>query len=508
MSKAVVYRGAEPTDNAEGFAVGEWDGDEEVADVTITAGLTEIKEAAFNRCKGLNNLRFLTGSGITTIGRYAFAMTRIITLQGVEGARKLGNFAFFACKDLRTIEGLGCEEMGQGCFAWCTLLKSMKGWPASMTVIPTGCFERCTDMTTVDCDLSHVTSIGMNAFAFCTSLLPPSLSEAGADPAAVLAYLKRKSFLERAPERRAFLCSLKHAQSDYYNRTGDPCGASRRIIVEFAGLFDNAAVLAYWEERASNEREAAQAAELEIKNVRVAEELEIENARVAEELEIKNAARAAELESAARAAEDSLLAELDAEDAAKKGGKKKKKKKKKKASGKKEAQQAEPADWRTDFQRYVQSDMMRGVDERKRQRNLEEAAKIMAAHEQKIAALGLPPSPVAPPAAPDALAETAEDIEAQIAALGLPPDFDPAPPPAAAPDAFLESLLAAPPPPPPPAKSLKETVAELHTLMFGAEPPPGATLLAVLEKLEGEFGYVGTGTAVERISILKEQVGV
>ena len=159
----------------------------------------------------------------------------------MEGVRKIGIAAFGYCMDLRTIEGLGCEEMGEGCFAGCTLLQSMKGWPASMTVIPVLCFEGCTGMTTVDCDLSHVTSIGTqsgeHAFAGCTSLLPPSLSAMHADPAAVLAFLKRKSFLERAPERRAFLCSLKHAQSDYYNRTGDPCGASRRIIMEFAGLF-------------------------------------------------------------------------------------------------------------------------------------------------------------------------------------------------------------------------------------------------------------------------------
>jgi hypothetical protein len=82
-----------------------------------------------------------------------------------------------------------------------------------------------------------VTSIGVDAFEGCTSLLPPSLSNHDADPAAVLAFLKRKSILERAPERCAFLCSLKHAQSSYYDRTGDPCGATRRIIMEFAGLF-------------------------------------------------------------------------------------------------------------------------------------------------------------------------------------------------------------------------------------------------------------------------------
>ncbi|GMI28095.1 hypothetical protein TeGR_g7330 [Tetraparma gracilis] len=472
MSKAVVYEGSK----------GEFLNDEEVTDVTVADGIKEIVFQAFGGCKGLTNLSFLQGSVVTTVGRSAFNRSGIASLQGMERVSKIGIAAFAYCKDLRTIEGLGCEEMGIACFAECTLLQSMKGWPASMTVIPEGCFFECTGMTTVDCDLSRVTSIGRGAFAGCTSLLPLSLSKADADPAAVLAFLKRKAFLETP-----------------------------------AGL--------------------------------------------------------AELESAARAAEDSLLAELDAEDAAKKGGKKKKKKKK--ASGKKGKgeEQAEPADWRTDFQRYVQSDMMRGVDQRKRQRNLEEAARVMAAHEQKIAALRLPPSidppsappPAAPdalkettedieaqiaalglaslaapgapaetaedieaqiaalpppsslepalPAAPDAFAETAEDIDAQIAALGPPPNFSPAPPPAAAPDAFLESLLAAAPPAPhaPPqsrGKSHKETVAELHHFMFGADPPPGATLLAVVEKLEGELGYVGTGSVVERINNVKFTWGV
>ena len=167
----------------------------------------------------------------------AFRLSGIVSLLGVEGVRKIGHEVFYDCKVLRSIEGLGCEEMGIHCFDGCTLLQSMKGWPASMTVIPRDCFYGCTGMTAVDCDLSHVTSIGRDAFWGCSSLLPPSLSAAHADPAAVLAFLKRKAFLERTPERRAFLCSLKFAQSNYYNRTGDPCGASRRIIMEFAGLF-------------------------------------------------------------------------------------------------------------------------------------------------------------------------------------------------------------------------------------------------------------------------------
>ncbi|GMI21350.1 hypothetical protein TeGR_g8704 [Tetraparma gracilis] len=232
MSKAVVYRGG----------VQEFQGDREVYHVTLTNGLTEIQKLAFWGCKGLKILSFLKDSAIMTIREQAFEDSGIITLQGVEGVRKIGMCAFARCLDLRTIEGLGCEEMGKYCFACCTLLQSMKGWPASMTVIPVACFFKCTGMTTVDCDISHVTSIGVSrlgkhAFAFCTSLLPPSLSAPRADPAAVLTFLKRKSILERAPERRAFLCSLKLAHSNFYDRTGDPCGASRRIIMEFAGLF-------------------------------------------------------------------------------------------------------------------------------------------------------------------------------------------------------------------------------------------------------------------------------
>ncbi|GMI27580.1 hypothetical protein TeGR_g1232 [Tetraparma gracilis] len=425
MSEAVVYRGGGR----------EFLGDKEVNHVTVAEGFTEIKEQAFRGCEGLTNLSFLEDSAVMTVGMWAFAYSGIVTLLGMEGVRKICCHAFAYCEDLRTIEGLGCEEMGHSCFAWCTLLQSMKGWPASMTVIPAHCFARCTGMTTVDCNLSRVTSIGPNAFVGCTSLLPPSLAELDADPAAVLTFLKRKAFLET------------------------PAGA----------------------------------AELE---------LEAEH----------EAARVAELESAARAAEDSLLAELDAEDAAKKGGKKKKKKKKK-ASGKKGAQQAEPADWRTDFQRYVQSDMMQGVEQRKRQRNLEEAARIMAVHEQKIAALPPPPSldpaPPTRPAPPDALAETMEDIEAQIAALGLPPDFDPPPPPAAphsaAPDAFMETLLATAPPPAPAQQSLTERVRSLHLEVCGEEPPAGIGVAAAVALVEeGLLGGAREGGVRERVGVLEE----
>jgi hypothetical protein len=242
MSKAVVCTGRED----------EFKEDVEVTHVTVADGVTEIKEGTFWGCKSLTNLGFLKGSTVTTVGVRAFLRSGIITLLGMEGVRKLGNGAFAGCKDLRTIEGLGCEEMGGSCFLGCGLLLSMKGWPASMTVIPAFCFRECTGMTTVDCDLSSVTSIGVypwggHAFAGCTSLLPPSLSKGDADPAAVLTYLKRKSKDERMAARYSIYASVLVARKQEGRRVAERRRASplasamallpkemAREIVEFA----------------------------------------------------------------------------------------------------------------------------------------------------------------------------------------------------------------------------------------------------------------------------------
>jgi hypothetical protein len=120
-----------------------------------------------------------------------------------------------------------------------------------MTVIPMYCFQGCTGLTTVDCDLSHVTSIGTDifghAFDGCTSLLPPSLCAPDADPAAVLAYLKRKSKDERTAARYAIYASVLVARKQEGRRVAerrraDPLAARiallpkemAREIVEFA----------------------------------------------------------------------------------------------------------------------------------------------------------------------------------------------------------------------------------------------------------------------------------
>jgi hypothetical protein len=245
--ETVVYRGG----------VAEWAGDEEITNVVIAEGVTEVRRSAFNSCIGLSSLSFLGGSGVTTVGPAAFQRSGIVALRGMEGVRRVGIDSYYGvfegCRSLRTIEGLACEEMGTFCFEECTSLESMKGWPGSMTVIPGATFCNCTGMTAVDCDLSRVASVGVDAafgrhaFVGCTSLLPPSLSAEGADPAAVLAHLKRQSFLERAPLRYAIYASVLVARKQEGRKVAERRRASplasrlallpkemAREIVEFA----------------------------------------------------------------------------------------------------------------------------------------------------------------------------------------------------------------------------------------------------------------------------------
>ncbi|GMI34109.1 hypothetical protein TeGR_g5979 [Tetraparma gracilis] len=236
--------------------VEEWRGDKSVTDVRISFGVTEINHWAFSFCTGLTGLEFLRGSGVTAVALEAFKRSGVTSLRGMEGVRRIGFGAFIECWDLVTIEGLNCEEMGEYCFALCILLRSMKGWPACMTHVPTNTFAGNTGMTAVDCDLSRVTSIGQDAFAGCLGLLPPDLAEDGADPAAVLAYLKKKAFNEKAPLRYAVYASVRRARDQEEEPRTDESPDERafamarlppdmnRVIVEFLyGAFVRQAVV-------------------------------------------------------------------------------------------------------------------------------------------------------------------------------------------------------------------------------------------------------------------------
>jgi hypothetical protein len=85
--------------------------------------------------------------------------------------------------------------------------------------------------------------------------------------------------------------------------------------------------------------------------------------------------RQVERESSAASAADAFLAELDAEEAAK-NKKKKPKKKKKKKTAEPSAEQVD--DGLTDFQRWELSEAAAALEARKRQKNLDDAARVRA----------------------------------------------------------------------------------------------------------------------------------
>ena len=149
-----------------------------------------------------------------------------------KSATYTGKETFKGDKDLVKVTILdSVTELPDDCFAGCSNLTEVT-IPSSVMVLGDRCFDGCSNLTEVTIP-SSVTKLGRYCFDGCSNLLPPELAAKDADPGKVLAYLKEKSRKKRA----TFLFCLKHAQSDFYNRTGDPCGASRRIIMEFVGLF-------------------------------------------------------------------------------------------------------------------------------------------------------------------------------------------------------------------------------------------------------------------------------
>ena len=113
-------------------------------DVTIPAGVTEIREHAFERCDAAS----VTIPGSVTV---------------------IGYSAFEGCKSLKSVTiPASVTSIGNGAFWDCTSLVSVT-IPASVTEIGQEAFYECTSLTSVTISAS-VTSIGSRAFRDCTSL--------------------------------------------------------------------------------------------------------------------------------------------------------------------------------------------------------------------------------------------------------------------------------------------------------------------------------------------------
>ena len=106
-----------------------------------------------------------------------------VTAGDLEGATKIGDYAFNGCKSLTSITiGNGVTSIGKNVFENCSSLTSIT-IPDSVTNIGASAFHNCSSLTSITIPDS-VTSIGASAFLDCSSLtsvtIPDSVTSFGA----------------------------------------------------------------------------------------------------------------------------------------------------------------------------------------------------------------------------------------------------------------------------------------------------------------------------------------
>lgn len=122
-----------------------------IESVTIPASVTTINNSAFNLCSGLSSVTF-GGSGLITIGNYAFAGTAISGISLPNTVQYITDHAFEYCENLTSI----------------TI-------PNSVKKIFTGAFYNCTALTNVTIG-SKVENIANDAFGSCSALTSISVN--------------------------------------------------------------------------------------------------------------------------------------------------------------------------------------------------------------------------------------------------------------------------------------------------------------------------------------------
>ncbi len=182
-----------------------WDGYKtSITSVLIGSGVTSIGEYAFNQCTSLASVT-INSTSLTSIGRSAFASCSSLTTidipasvttigNGAFGSSgltevtipasvtTLGTAVFTSCTSLTTVSiSADLTSIGMHFFSGCSKLASVN-IPASVTSIDGAAFYNCANLTSITIPAS-VTSIGSQAFRNCTGLtsidLPANLTTIG-----------------------------------------------------------------------------------------------------------------------------------------------------------------------------------------------------------------------------------------------------------------------------------------------------------------------------------------
>jgi hypothetical protein len=142
-----------------------------IAAITLPTVATSINDAysvAQPAFLNFNNLRSLSGTGLTRIGDYAFYSRTSLTTVTMPLVTEIGTSAFENCTSLTTVTMPLVITIGQNAFASCTNL-ALTSLPSGLTTIDFGAFQQCTSLVQITMPAS-LTSIGMSAFDRCMSL--------------------------------------------------------------------------------------------------------------------------------------------------------------------------------------------------------------------------------------------------------------------------------------------------------------------------------------------------
>ena len=163
-----------------------------ISKLTLTPGVEEIGNDAFQQTRALKELIFQPTSHFKKMGTWAFVGSGLEKLELPASLETLGTAAFNSCTQLKTVtvaNGSKLQSIGQSSFAGCTALESFQFLgssvavtigknafngdtklptfkvPATVTNIEEGAFNGCSGMTSVTFDTpAHIATIGSGAF--------------------------------------------------------------------------------------------------------------------------------------------------------------------------------------------------------------------------------------------------------------------------------------------------------------------------------------------------------
>ena len=134
----------------------------------VESQLTTINQEAFFNCVSLTSINI--PDSVTSIGGSAFRnCTSLTSITIPDSVTSIGGGVFSSCSSLTSINiPASVTSIGSSAFSNCTNLTSIN-IPASVTSIGGSAFSNCTNLTSINIPAS-VTSIGSQAFYNCSSL--------------------------------------------------------------------------------------------------------------------------------------------------------------------------------------------------------------------------------------------------------------------------------------------------------------------------------------------------